>query len=319
MKRSVKGWLLAAAALVVLGGALFVGVMAALHWDFSKLSTEIYESNRYDITEVYHSISIQTDTADIRLVPSDEGTFVECYEQSNAKHTAAVKDGTLVIGIADRRQWYEHIGIQFGSPTVTVFLPQGAYSALSVTSDTGDVEIAKEFCFERIEIAEDTGDVVNSACATESVRIRTTTGDICVENVVAGGMELSVNSGDVTLRDVKCEGDLAITVSTGTAKLSNVTCQSLVSGGDTGDLFLQNVVAAKLFSITRSTGDVRFDGSDAAEILVSTDTGDVEGRLLTDKVFITETDTGDVRVPHSVTGGRCEITTDTGDIHITIG
>lgn len=81
---------------------------------------------------------------------------------------------------------------------------------------------------------------------------------------------------------------------------------------------MKNVIATEKFSIERSTGDVTFDGADAAEIFVKTDTGDVKGSLLTDKVFITETDTGRVDVPKTTIGGRCEITTDTGDISIEI-
>ena len=72
----------------------------------------------------------------------------------------------------------------------------------------------------------------------------------------------------------------------------------------------------KSFTIERSTGNVKFDRSDAAEIFVKTNTGNVTGSLLTDKVFTTQTDTGDVSVPKTVTGGRCEIKTDTGDIKI---
>ena len=59
-----------------------------------------------------------------------------------------------------------------------------------------------------------------------------------------------------------------------------------------------------------NTGDVKFDACDASEISVKTDTGDVTGSLLTDKVFITNTDTGRVNVPQTATGGRCEIITD---------
>ena len=50
-----------------------------------------------------------------------------------------------------------------------------------------------------------------------------------------------------------------------------------------------------------------------------THTGDVSGNLLSDKVFITETDTGRIDVPKTTTGGKCEIKTDTGDIRISIG
>ena len=88
--------------------------------------------------------------------------------------------------------------------------------------------------------------------------------------------------------------------------------------GTTGNIALDNVIAADKLSITRSTGNVSFDGSDAAEITVRTDTGNITGRLLTDKVFIAASDTGSVEVPRTVTGGRCEIDTDTGNIRIEI-
>ena len=45
---------------------------------------------------------------------------------------------------------------------------------------------------------------------------------------------------------------------------------------------------------------------------------DFFGSLLTDKVFITDTDTGSVDVPKTPAGGRCEIKTGTGDIKMEI-
>jgi hypothetical protein len=40
--------------------------------------------------------------------------------------------------------------------------------------------------------------------------------------------------------------------------------------------------------------------------------------LLSEKVFITKSDTGRIDVPETVTGGKCKITTDTGSIRIYI-
>ncbi len=63
---------------------------------------------------------------------------------------------------------------------------------------------------------------------------------------------------------------------------------------------------------------MEFNASDAASIYVKTDTGDVTGSLRSEKVFITETHTGKVRVPTGIRGGRCEISTHTGDIIIEV-
>ncbi len=54
------------------------------------------------------------------------------------------------------------------------------------------------------------------------------------------------------------------------------------------------------------------------ELFIKTSTGDVEGSLLADKVFIVNTDTGEVDVPKTTSGGKCEIKTDTGDVEINI-
>ena len=115
-----------------------------------------------------------------------------------------------------------------------------------------------------------------------------------------------------------CRGDAKIGVSTGEASVTDVSCNQFASQGNTGDICLKNVRAAGKCSVERSTGDVRFDGCDANSLFVKTDTGDVSGTLLSEKVFVTQTDTGRVQVPKTTAGGLCEITTDTGDIKITL-
>lgn len=319
MSKITKIWLIIAASLVLVGCIIFGGVMTMLKWDFTKVSTGKYETHNYEIDENFNNISIVTDTADIVIVPSEnQKTSVVCHEQKNVKHSVTVQSSKLVIEIVDARKWYEYIGINLGTPKITVYIPQGEYGALFVKSSTGNVEIPKEFKFENIDISESTGNVTNYASASENIIIKTNTGNIRVENVSANTLELSVSTGGVTVSNVTCEGDVKIKVSTGKTNLTNIECKNVISSGNTGDISLKNVNAAEKFSIERSTGDVKFDGCDAAEVFVKTDTGDVTGTLLSEKVFIVETDTGKVDVPKTVNGGRCEITTDTGDINISI-
>ncbi len=319
MSKRTKIWLVIAASLVFVGGIIFTGVMTVFKWDFTKLSTVKYETNNYEINENYKNISIASDTADIVFAPSESSkTSVVCYEQKNIKHSVAVTDGTLVIEVVDTRKWYEHIGITLGTPKITVYLPKNEYASLSIKESTGDIEIPKGLKFESIDILSSTGDVKNYSSALETIKIKTSTGDICVENVSAGSLELSVSTGKVIANDITCQGDIKVEVSTGDTKLIDIACKSVFSNGSTGDISLKNVVATEKLSVERSTGDVRFDGSDAAEIFVKTDTGSVKGSLLSDKVFIAQTDTGSVDVPKTVKGGKCEITTDTGNIKIDI-
>ncbi len=317
MSNQTKIWLIIAASLILIGGIVFAGVMSVLNWDFTKLSTNKYETNNHEISESFSAISVKTDTADIVFVPTDASKCsVECYEEKNLKHSVTVKDGTLVIEKIDTRKWYEHISIGFDTQKIMVYIPQGEYGELIIKSSTGAVEIPKDFTFESIDISVSTGKVKCLASASDEIKIATTTGNIYAENITAKALDLSASTGDVTVSEVTCEGDVKIKVSTGRTRLRNVNCKSIISSGSTGNISLKNVIASEKFSIERSTGYVKFEGSDAAEIYIKTDTGNVKGSLLSEKIFIVNTDTGSVNVPKTLTGGKCEITTDTGDVKI---
>ena len=144
MSKRTKIWLITAASLVLVGCIIFGGVMTVLKWDFTKLSTVRYETNDYKINEEFKNISIVTRTADVVFVPSEnEVAEVVCQEQINMKHSVRVQDGTLLVEIVDVRKWHEHIGINFGTSKITVYLPQDQYGVLSVKSSTGKIYIEK--------------------------------------------------------------------------------------------------------------------------------------------------------------------------------
>lgn len=290
-----------------------------LKWDFTKLSTGKLETSTHEIIESFRSIRVNTDTADIVLVPTQqENCSVVCEEYEKVRHSVAVKDATLVIEAIDTRAWYEHIGIGFQIPKVTVYLPETAYDALVIKERTGRVEIPEDFTFLSIDVSVSTGDVQCSASAENALKIITSTGNIGVEHSTAGSLELSSTTGKVSVTDVSCRGDATVNVSTGKAYLTDIVCRGLTSSGSTGDLFLKAVVASQTLSIKRSTGDIKLERCDASKIVVKTSAGDVTGDLLTDKIFVCTTDTGGVDVPNSSQGGRCEITTVTGDIRISV-
>lgn len=322
MKTKTKTWLIIASSLVLIGCIIFAGVMTALKWDFMSLATVEYETNTYEISETFDAISVNTDTADITFVHSeDDSCRVECHEEVNTKYSVIVEDGTLNVDLIEERSAYHfigYIGLNFDSPKITVYLPKDKYDSLDINEDTGDITIPDCFSFDDINIELSTGNVDCYPSASEKIKIITSTGYIDVENLTTDTLDLTTSTGAITVGDVTCENDVTVNVSTGKSYLSNVECNNFVSDGNTGELTLKNVIADEKFLIGRSTGDVKFEFSDADEIYVITDTGDVTGSLLTDKVFVAKTDTGDIDVPNTIDGGRFEVSTNTGDIVISI-
>ena len=322
MKNPPKTWLVFGLVLILLGILLSVGVLAAHQWDFRALGAGKLETGSVEIAESFRNINITADTEEIRLLPgSDVVCRVDYTLLEKRKLSASVQGDTLSIEIIDQRSWSDSISFSFDiteKPRITVYLPERDYAALTVDEDTGDFFLPGDFSFESIRVKTATGDADCRASSSGPIRIETDTGDLNLEGVFAEGLALSSDTGRITLRSVNCVGELSVTVNTGKAALSDVSCGSFSSKGDTGDLSLERVLVSGLLSVERDTGDVRLEGCDAAELLITTDTGDVSGTLLTEKVFVVRSGSGKIRVPETVSGGMCKITTSTGDVSIQI-
>jgi len=314
MKLAVKISLIVATSLVMLGIVIFAVAMSLNGWDFKKLSNGGLESKTYEEIGDFNNISITALYEDVEFLPFDgDGCKIVCDERSKMSHSVVITDGALKIQTQDDRAWYEKL-FNFGEEKMTVYLPNSEYGALNVVGRTGDILIPKDFTFESIDVQLSTGDVECFASAKGAVKITASTGDIDVEGITASVLELTVSTGDIDVKSVSLDGEVKIKVSTGETDLSDLTCNSLVSSGNTGDIGLKNVIVSGSVNIERSTGDVEFNRCDASEIVVKTDTGDVNGTLLSDKIFFVETDTGRVSVPKTTTGGKCTVTTSTGNI-----
>lgn len=296
-KRTI--WIIIALCCVIIGTIIFVSGMSKIDWDFKKLGSYNFETNAYEIVDEFNKIEINAKTANINFQLAEDGECkVVCYENKKEKHLTSVDNGVLKINYTNEKRWYDYLHILSNSPKITVYLPDLDNITLTIKVSTGDVKLPSDFTFESISISGSTCHVKCYASSINQTKIHVSTGDIIIENATAKNYDLHV--------------------STGYAKITNVNCENIVSTGSTGDIKLNNVIASEKISIERSTGKVKFYRCDANELKIITSTGDVEGTLLSDKVFIVKSSTGDIDVPSSITGGRCEITTSTGNIEVRV-
>lgn len=319
MKQSKKTWLITAGILVLAGCIIFAGIMTRRHWNFTMFDTVELKTETVEINEDFQSISIQSDTEDISFQPSGNGkcsVIFREWEEENC--SASVQNGVLTVKADDWKEWTGQVGVVTSAPKITVCLPKNDYVSISVKGSTGDIMLPDDFTFESVDISVSTGKVECHASVSEKLRIGSSTGDVCLEGLSAGEIELSTTTGDAVVSAVSCKGIVDITVSTGDVFLTDVSCGSFATGGSTGELTMKSVAAGALLSVSRSTGDVKLEKCDAAELQIKTSTGSVTGTLLSDKVFIVQSTTGSIKVPETVTGGKCKISTTTGDIKIAI-
>lgn len=289
MSKRSKIWLVVAVCFMLTGVIFFTGVMSMLKWDFKKLDTTKYENNTHVVSEQFKNISINTITADVLFIKSDDDTCkVECLEHQKVKHTVTVKDQTLNISINDNRKWYDHITF-FGltEPQIKVYLPKEQYGSLVININTGDIEIPKEFTFDGIDIKGTTSDVNSKATAVNFLNVKLSTGNVEI--------------GDIDVRNTPYIEPENVNISVSTGKVE-----------------LWRTGAKENLTVKTTTGDVWFYIVKAPHVTVKTTTGNVEGNLYTAPRFITKTTTGDVKVPEAKTDDVFEITTGTGDIYFKV-
>jgi hypothetical protein len=218
MSNKVKGWLIAATCLILGGALLFGGIMTALHWDFTALSTERYQTKTYTFNEKIENIRIDTDTADVRFAVAADGQCkIVCEESVKEPHRVELQGKTLTVQREDFRRWFDHIGINFKGPHLTVYLPAGSYASLVSKSSTGDLSIVDGFDFEKVDIT-------------------VSTGDVSLSGLNCGRLTTNGSTGNVTLKNVVAERELIVKRSTGDVRLERCDASEIEIKTDTGDI-----------------------------------------------------------------------------------
>ncbi len=320
MTTTTKVWLVIAVALIIAGAIIFAGLMAKNNFNFSALDSSVYVTNTYDITDDFNEISITADTADIDFKQALDGkTRVVCFEKQGEPHTVNTENGALIITHNKPQSLKDSITfLSINQPKITVYLTKQAYGELVIKATTSDINLPKSFSFESITVNNTTGDFECEASVAEFIDVKVTTGDVSLEDVTAKSINVTITTGHTEIKNLRCENDITITATTGRTELSDVKCKNLNSVATTGKITLDKVIASEKLTIERDTGDINFEESDATEIFAKATTGDIRGSLLSPKTFTTNTNTGSIRVPSSVTGGKCELKTTTGDIKIIV-
>lgn len=310
--------LITAVVLVVAGVAIIVGVSISVGMDYSKLSTQSYETKSFGITESFENIDADVKTADLRIKPSTDGRCTVSCRQPGDWYSVYVEDGTLFIRERGIPTTFGSISFTLESPSVTVSLPEKEYKSLTVTNSAGSTVIADGPVYESISVESNAGEINCGATATGDIALNSLSGDVQVKDSSAQEISIKTGSGEVKLGSVSVAGDFTSDTDSGDVTLTDVTCANLNSETCSGEISMKNVIAEDKMTVKSNSGDITVSSSDAGEIQFTSQSGDVSGTLLTEKIFSAQSTSGEVSVPRTFEGGVCSITTNSGDIGIKI-
>ncbi len=329
-----KKLIILAVSLVIIG-CIMVGIAFLTDQSsFENLDGELI-SKTYDINEEFENLDVELNVSGLNIyLTNGENNKAVCLEKENVTFDIYVENNELKI-----KENHKFELIDFGRTEVSLYLNKDTYEALNIVTNTGDISIIDKFAFNKININASTADIDLMASVQGNINIIVTTGDIslyqssfvdvCIgsstgkidikECIISGNLEVSTDTGDIYVFDCEVAKKLKLSGNTSDIYGNEVECNELDIKATTGDVELTDSLVESNMNITTNTGDVELNYSEAKDITITTTTGDVQAILLSDKIFVIETNTGDVDIPESEKGGKCRVTTDTGDIDIVIG
>ena len=288
-------FIIIAIVMIGLGFVLSFGAIVAMRFDFNKMNTILFRTNTYSIDNKFANIRINGAECSVRILPSNDALGkVVCQESDKIVHTVTVKDNTLMIERIDKRRWYEHFGVYWGHMEIEVYLPQSEFESLYVKNLSGDIVIPKEFHFESAEVQSTSGDIHFMAAVDGDLSAKTVSGELYLGEMLPQKLNIRSTSGDIA------------------------KCQTVTINTTSGEIEMSNVIADENIHIESVSGDVNLHQCDAASLWLKTVSGDVSGLLLTKKIFFVNTTSGDIDVPHLDSGGKCEVTTVSGDVEFDV-
>lgn len=302
MKKSKKILITVAVILVAVGMICgFCGIYS-LGFNFNEISTSDFVTHTYTVEDDFTNIIIEDAASNINFYKSnDDKCRVLCDEREKVTHTVVSENNTLTVRVKDERNWFERINIGFfvADMRVSVYLPKNKYDSLNAASMSGDIDVANEFTFDNAKVGSISGDVSVKADVKQELNISSTSGDVIINNISATEcINASSVSGEIDLSNVKGKEIFANTIS--------------------GGVMLADTVASQKLKANSTSGEIDLKRCDAKNIILDTVSGEISGTLLSNKQFITETTSGTVNVPQSVSNEECRITTVSGDIYIEI-
>jgi len=319
MKKSKIIALIVAAVLIVCGICISVFALKKVDFNFKEMSSMKSVSNSYQIDENFSGISVEGAACDVLLAVSKDGDCrVICDESDKVYHKVTVENDTLTIKSKDTRKWYEHIGFFWTEMKVTVYLPQGEFGKLNISTASGDVQVGGDLSFDEITISVASGDIAFSGKVQNELSVKTTSGDVSIKNGSSGSLEAKSSSGDVKVNSFKSAGNFSLKCTSGDVEVVDAECVNLSAKVTSGDVEFSRVVASGHSAVETTSGDIKLSDCDSGSLLLKSGSGDITGTLLSEKIFYADTGSGDIDVPRSSSGGKCEIETGSGDIKFRI-
>lgn len=267
------------------------------------------------------TINMDMTTVDLVITGSDSEMIRLVYFTNDAlvEYNFESSEDTVTLTQRKKRILFDFFS-QRNKRSASLFVPEGFTGTIIAKTTTGDLILENVASASALHLSTTTGDMTIHDAKSKYALFGVTTGDMRVsECEFPGDMTASGSTGKVMIKGVRSV-KMSVKTTTGDIIMEDAQLSTLDAELTTGGINVNRVAAEKV-TLRASTGDVKFDGLDAKSIDISVSTGDVLGTLAgsaEDYTFETHTSTGRNNLPENFGSGerKLKVSASTGDINI---
>ncbi len=302
-------------------GVIVLGVaLVASDFEFSTLlGSGSLEHSEQVFEDTLETIHIEGMNADVHLLPSEDG---RCHliidEMEKGSCSAETEEGVLSIYWTRKWHWKDIFNFSFGSPRLTIYLPEHPLSNLNILTTSGDIKI--ENCSAgQMELETDSGTIQVEKVQTTNFGARSSSGNLSIDALTCEQTaRINTGSGDIRLKGGNAS-HLEFKSNSGQSTISALQLDNLQGESKSGDVGLENVQVGQALNLTSTSGNLHLKNTDAFNFDLKSESGDIRGSLPSPKYFSASSGSGKVFIPESVPNqGNFNARSSSGDIQIEI-
>ena len=281
-------------------------------------NARLQEKKTVDVTEDFHSLSVTESSADVQLLPSEDGGCRVVYgEDEYSRCSVSVENGVLTVARETKDHARSGLIVFEETLPVCIYLPVESYRALSVTASSGDFRSSGSFSWETAAIETHSGDIRLEELSAETLTVKSGSGDIKLRGCGVGSLTLESSSGKLKAEDLSCSGDGQLRSGSGDVELEESSFRSLAISATSGEVRLTKIVCSGSVKAETTSGDITLRKASAESYELRSASGDVKGSVLGSVDFIVETSSGGVHTKGGQRGAApCRVNTLSGDVDL---
>ena len=266
--------------------ALFIGIAFASGASLDSIIDSFNENDTYILQDpiVYEenmdTLNIEVEDRSITIEPTTASTItIEHYRKDDETWDIDLSDGVLSITQTKDRDFFDWFnwGITMqDKKQIVVMIPETYMFDVDMSTHTGDITFADFDELKDVSIKTTTGDILLENYSSSKLNIESNTGDVTLDQItVTNQLEVEVTTGDIRVKEVDANA-MTLSATTGNIHVDHATTHAISTNTNTGDIQIEDVMA-DTFDLSASTGQIKVIDVDLENrsLYLDTNTGDI--------------------------------------------